>query len=269
MNLDDDAPASDHAKINHVAIRCFRDTGDADYIAARLAMRYGLPGQFLASAEQAIEKYQKCILMLNRINTEGLSHKLSKARHLIVKKLKLDIELEKEEAIFFERLDGWSFDRYLITSLFTRNEELMTLDSLVWKIRQYCRPIDMTHRSRPPDKTVIEKNISAIKAKIAGPAKGGRIPGGCLERILESKIHPGRAALVWKNKWFNNSNRKVSPIWRGFQAENAPLFNYPEVAKEAAKYMQIPDQIVRGAIQWADHKKRKKLSAETEQKTAD
>lgn len=258
MTFDDDAPACDHAKVNHVAIRCFRDTGDADYIAARIAMRYGLPGQFLASAEQAIEKYQKCILMLNRINTDGLSHKLQKARNLINTTLNFDIEFDEDEAKFFNRLDDWSFDRYLVNSLFTRNEELMTLDRMTWKLRQYCRPVDMIHRSQPPDRSVIEKNISTIKSNITGPAKGGRIPGGCLERILESNVHPGRAALIWKNQWFNNSKRPVLPLRRGFQAENAPLFNYPEVAEEAAKYMQIPKPIVRGAVQWAEKKNRKK-----------
>ena len=59
-------PAPEHAKINHFAIRCFRDTGDADYLAARMAMRARLAIPFLWSAEQAIEKYLKCILLLNR-----------------------------------------------------------------------------------------------------------------------------------------------------------------------------------------------------------
>ena len=55
MNLDD------------FAVRSFRDIGDGDYIAARMACRAQMVTQFLWSSQQAIEKYLKCILLLNRI----------------------------------------------------------------------------------------------------------------------------------------------------------------------------------------------------------
>ncbi|ASK93081.1 hypothetical protein XcvCFBP7111P_17620 [Xanthomonas citri pv. vignicola] len=55
-----------HAKVNQFAIRCLRDTGDGDYIAARLSMRAYLYTQYLWAAEQAVEKYLKCILMQSR-----------------------------------------------------------------------------------------------------------------------------------------------------------------------------------------------------------
>ena len=52
-------------ELNLFAIRSFRDVADNDYIAARLAYRAHLPGQFLWSCEQAIEKYLKFILFLS------------------------------------------------------------------------------------------------------------------------------------------------------------------------------------------------------------
>ena len=72
-------PPTLHARVNLFAIRCFRDTGDGDYIAARLAMRARLYPQYLAAAEQAVEKYLKCILMLNRCDTKRLGHRLADA----------------------------------------------------------------------------------------------------------------------------------------------------------------------------------------------
>ncbi len=53
--------------LNDFAIRSFRETADCDYIAARLSFRAGLVPQFLWQSLQAIEKYLKCILVLNRI----------------------------------------------------------------------------------------------------------------------------------------------------------------------------------------------------------
>lgn len=54
-------------RINDFASRSFRDMADRDYIAARLACRAELMPQCLWSAQQAIEKYLKYILLVNRI----------------------------------------------------------------------------------------------------------------------------------------------------------------------------------------------------------
>lgn len=256
--MNDDLGPTEHAKVNHVAIRCFRDTGDADYLTARLAMRSALPGPFLSASQQALEKYQKCILMLNRIDTFNLSHRLEEARLRIQANLIFNIEFDREEEVFFKHLETWKFDRYLTNSLFARTEELMVLDRLVWKLRQYCRPVDMIHRSQPPDKSIVSKNLAEIKERVRGSAKEGRIPGGSLERILDNKMHPARPGLVWQNLWFTNNTRTSLKIFRGYQAENAPLFNFPEVAREASRYMQISPKLIRGAEQLAREKARKK-----------
>lgn len=55
-------PPSEAAWINDFAIKCFRDTGDGDYIAARLALKAGLATQAIWSGLQAVEKYLKCML---------------------------------------------------------------------------------------------------------------------------------------------------------------------------------------------------------------
>ena len=56
--------------INDFAIRSFRDIADYDYISARMAYRAKLLPQFLWLGLQAIEKYLKCILLLNRIKAK-------------------------------------------------------------------------------------------------------------------------------------------------------------------------------------------------------
>ena len=57
----------------------FRNSADNDYIAARLLYCNGLDQQFLWSAEQAVEKYLKAILLYNGINTADIGHLLTRA----------------------------------------------------------------------------------------------------------------------------------------------------------------------------------------------
>ncbi|NOT26716.1 MAG: hypothetical protein HOP16_11495 [Acidobacteria bacterium] len=64
-------------ELNSFALRSFRDVADADYIAARLAYRAQLPVQFLWASQQALEKYLKFILFLERIKVPKLGHDLA------------------------------------------------------------------------------------------------------------------------------------------------------------------------------------------------
>lgn len=243
-------PAPEHAKVNQFAIRCFRDTGDADYIAARLAMRAGLAQPFLWSAEQAVEKYLKCILMLNRRTTDGLSHKIGDALDRINSTLPFKIELDKHEAKIFKHLVSWNADRYLLHSFTLHSIELLYLDRLVWKLRQYCEPLDVLHYADAPSEAVLLKNTLRIAAGLSGP-RGGRIAGGFLEKVLKNREHPAREGLVWKNFYFTLSFRKGVFFRESMQATNAPLFIYPELADEVSKWMLIPGRILEGARQLA------------------
>ena len=63
--------------INNFAIRSFRDVADYDYISARMLYRAKLVPQFLWSSLQSIEKYLKCILLLNRIKANKVGHNLA------------------------------------------------------------------------------------------------------------------------------------------------------------------------------------------------
>lgn len=251
MRLSKHIPAPEHAKINQFAIRCFRDTGDADYIAARLAIRSGLAQPFLWSAEQAVEKYIKCILMLNRRTTEGLLHKIGDALERVNSTLPFKIELDKHEAKIFQHLVSWNADRYLLHSFTLHSVEVLHLDKLVWKLRQYCEPLDVLHYADTPSEVVLLQNTSRIEAGLTGPSRDGRIAGGYLEKVLENRQHPAREGLVWQNFYFTHAFRKRVMFRESMQATNAPLFIYPELADEVAKWMQIPKRILDGARQLA------------------
>src|SRR5215468_6849430 len=86
----------DHdALVNDFALRSFRDMADGDYIAARMACRAALLPQFLWASQQAVEKYLKCILLLNRIDAREAYHDLGKALDRIDASGKLSLDLTR------------------------------------------------------------------------------------------------------------------------------------------------------------------------------
>lgn len=233
-----------HAKLNHMAIRCFRDTGDGDYIAARMANRAGLASQFLWSAEQAIEKYLKCILMLNRVSTLKIGHDISEALKLIETELPFSISLTTSQMEVFNQIADWAADRYLIGSIELRGDELWLFDSIVWRLRQYAQPLDVIHYSDEPSKNVLIENISKIEAGFYGNRKAGFLSGGYLERILADKQNRARAPLVWKNFCFSLKERRILSMSKRFQGINSPFWTNPELAAEASKFMKVPKNIL-------------------------
>ena len=104
---------SEAAWINDFAIRCFRDTGDGDYIAARLALQAGLATQAIWSGLQAVEKYLKCMLLLRRVSSKGVGHKIAEGLRLVNDRLGYDIVLPDHEQAVFNHLAESCGDRYL------------------------------------------------------------------------------------------------------------------------------------------------------------
>lgn len=256
MDLTDYRPPTEHAKVNQFAIRCFRDTGDGDYVAARMSLRARLGTQFLWSAEQAIEKYLKCILMLNRRDTSDLGHRIDDALNRINTQLPFQIKLSKPEQKIFDHVCEWGADRYLIGSYELMDKEVANLDLLVWRLRQYCQPLDVLHYADTPTEAVLLANIKRIENGMSGPPKNGHLPHGVIEHILASKQHPAREPLVWKNFRYCERQRKVIWYSSGFHTVNAPLWLDPGLADEAAKWMKIPPSIVRECRMLVEERKR-------------
>ena len=92
------------ALLNDFALRCFRDSADQDYIAARMSYRAALIPQFHWSGLQAVEKYLKAILLLNRIEATSVNHDLNRALER-AKKLPFEIKLSHLATEFIQHLD--------------------------------------------------------------------------------------------------------------------------------------------------------------------
>lgn len=217
-------------------------------------MRARLAIPFLWSAEQAIEKYLKCILMLNRQKTHDLSHDIAAALAQVNRSLPFSIILNKGEQQVFDHIAQCHGDRYLIHSLSLDDYELLQLDHLVWHLRQYCRPLNVRHYADTPSEQVLLERVREVKEGMIKPPKHGRIDGAFLEKILEDKKHPAHKALVWQNLMFSLSSRKSLKFRDNWQAINAPLWLNPELAEEAAKWMKIPKFVLKAASKWAKEK---------------
>src|SRR5205809_7768411 len=101
------------ALVNDFAVRSFRDIADGDYVAARMACRAALVTQFLWAAQQTVEKYLKCILLLNRIEAEEVGHDLGTALRKIDDSGKVSLDLTQGTKRFIGMLDEYGQYRYL------------------------------------------------------------------------------------------------------------------------------------------------------------
>nr|WP_198980093.1 HEPN domain-containing protein [Herbaspirillum sp. ASV7] len=238
---------TEHAHINNFAIRCFRDTGDGDYIAARMAFRARLFQQFLWSAEQAIEKYLKCVLMLNRKKAD-FGHQISTGLSRVNSELPFKITLSPQEERVFERIAAQDADRYLTLSYFIEGTDLPWFDAVVWKLRQYCQPLDIADIYSAPSQEEMNKGIMRIERLLAEKRPSApecAIEGGFIEEVISKKGHPAREHLLWHNLYFTTRRRSSVRVATGFTARNSPFWLKPELLDEVAKYMYIPKAYIR------------------------
>ena len=98
-------------RINDFALRSFRNMADRDYIAARMAYRAELVPQFLWSSQQAIEKYLKYILLINRIPAK-VGHDIASAMEL-TDQLPFKIDIRPRSRNFISHLAIYGEYRYL------------------------------------------------------------------------------------------------------------------------------------------------------------
>src|ERR1051326_4645215 len=149
--------------INDFALRCFRDVADGDYIASRMACRAALTTQYLWASQQAVEKYLKCILLLNRIPAKDVRHDLGKALGKIEKSGKMTLDLTKGTREFIERLSEYGPYRYFEVSNVGFGAEMVTLDRAVGELRRCC---------------TLDVEPQEAKLRDGYPAPRVHIPGG-------------------------------------------------------------------------------------------
>ena len=234
--------------INDFATRSFRDTGDGDYIVARLAYRAGLMPQFLWSSLQAIEKYLKCVLVLNRISAKQ-GHNLAKILKAFEKNKKFDIRFTEETRKFLVYLDTYGRHRYSETPYYTKGQELISLDRAVWEVRRYARSMDYSIKTlKGTDVNLLAYEIEANELAEKHPPHRFTIMGGRLESIIANGDHPSREPLLWQNAFFGRKHRKKITLPYRSEVRSAPLSLHPEILEEILKYVYLPSDVI-GAYQ--------------------
>ena len=214
--------------LNDFAIRSFRDIGDGDYIAARMACRAGLVTQFLWASQQAIEKYLKCALLLNRIDGRDVFHDLTKAVNRINSSGKVTLDLTTKTQEFIARLDESGRYRYFEISTVAFGAELVALDRAAWELRRFC---------------TLAPEPRQIKLVNGSPAPLVKLVGGHLEKISDDRRDPARKPLLWQNSFFGRRPRKSVHLVPWFEAKNSPLSMHPEILDEVVRYIFFPKDL--------------------------
>jgi hypothetical protein len=230
--------------LNDFAIRCYRDTADREYIHARSAYRLRLVPNFLWSSLHALEKYIKCVLLLNRVKAHKIKHEISKGIDLLNKNGPFEIHLSKSTVEFIKFLERGAEFRYFEVSLGNRSLDLLDLDRSVSEIRRYCQVLNHDIEVQGLKKNILKENLQRIEQNT--PGQDGFLPltGGLLEKTLKDKKNPAREMLVWSNLFFYERKRKTVRMPNYSEFANAPMSMYPEVIDEAEKYVYIPKRVV-------------------------
>ena len=228
-----------HRRVDDFAVRSFRDMADGDYIAARLACRAELLPQFLWSAQQALEKYLKYILLVNRIPAKNVNHDILKALSL-TSQLPFNVELGLRSREFIDHVATYGPDRYLGVSYFVEGPALFDLDMTIWGLRRYCQVLDVFGKDLPiVEKQMLEKALALLKGSNPKRPLEFHLPGGVLENILSSKVHPARRALVWQNAFFGKRKRSRINARMFMHGAISPLTLYPDMVDELTNYVYV------------------------------
>ena len=229
--------------VNEFAIRSFRDTADRDYVHARLAYRARLVPQFLWSSLHSLEKYVKCILILNRLNGTKIGHEVTKGLQRINEYGKFEIPISETAEKFIKRLENGSAYRYFEFSYENRAYDILRLDYAVWEIRRYCQVLDYNVEINGIFKNQLEVNLQRIRTAKKEDRKGSCINNGWIENVIDTKAHHSREPLLWRNLYFGQSKRRKARLHYFIEAGNSPLSLHPELLNEVTKYVHIPKAV--------------------------
>ena len=229
--------------VNDFAIRSFRDTADGDYIAARLAFRAGLAQNFLWASLQAVEKYLKCILVLNRIKAPK-SHDLEQILNAFNENNKFNLHMTENTREFLTFLDTYGRHRYYETSYYIMGNELIALDRAIWQIRQYARVMDYQINDLHGRKVeMLPHEIAANENAKKRPPHKFSIIGRRLESIIAKHNHPSREPLLWQNAFFGRKSRRVITLPGRGESGNSPIYLNPTILDEVLKYVFLPKDV--------------------------
>jgi hypothetical protein len=203
--------------------------------------------QFLWASLQAIEKYLKCILMLNRIKSNKPTHELATCLQKIEASAKFQMRLSKYTREFIKYLDRYGRFRYFETSYYVMGREIWLLDRAVWEIRRYCTVLD---HSTP---TLTGAEVRRLDGELLRIARSEGVPpqkfilshAGSIERVIADKKHPARESLIWQNAFFGKRIRKSLMMRVTMHSANSPLSLHPKMLDEVLKYVYVPGDVER------------------------
>ena len=217
--------------LNTFASDVFRKQADCDYIAARANFRMQLRQQFLWSAQQAIEKYLKAILLFNGKSARypfgkrkefghDLDTLLAEVRTISI----FTLDLEPSHEKFLKYLSQQAPNRYLGTTAYNTGEVLRQLDSTVWQLRRFCQYMPdrgLGSSARVPG--LLEAHVkAALSPHHKEQPQSFSVFGGELESIVKRpSSNPARRALVWANLYYG-SRRRVRVTYRTFSSSEVP-----------------------------------------------
>lgn len=217
--------------LNTYATDIFRNQADFDYISARANFRMKLRQQFLWSAQQAIEKYLKSILLFNGKSArfpsgvrKEFGHNLEALMNEVGTIPIFSFSVGSDNEKFIQYLSEQGPNRYLSKTAYNPTEALRQLDSTIWHIRRYCQYV--------PDRgvgclTPIPGLQEAYIKKMLNPAHTENpyrftIPNGGLEKIIKlPSSDPARKALVWANLFYG-AKRRNFVRYRTFSSFEVP-----------------------------------------------
>ena len=231
--------------LNDFAIRSFRDMVDRDYIHARLAYRARLIPQFLWSALHCLEKYAKCILLLNRVPAQRVRHEVSGALRLMEQSGPFNIPLCEQTSQFIERLESGAEFRYFEVSYWNIEHDIVRLDRAVWEVRRYCQGLNHDIQIEGRTINALAMNLQRVRLAQEREEKGTCIMSGWLETVIGDTAHSAREPLLWNNLHFGLSSRKRVHIVGYMESGNSPLYMHPEILDDVLQYVHLPKRVVK------------------------
>ena len=220
--------------INAFAFIGFRNAADGDYIAARTTFRRQLFPQFFWLAQQAVEKYLKCLLLLHRQNIPQI-HDLQRLLALADQVFDQPLRRSEQTDRVIAEINVGPMIRYGELSWDIDRDIRPEVDRCVWEIRRYCQAVKHVQDGAVEDRTT--EVLTSVQSSDDAPRSKFRLTGGLLESVLDNKSSEARKDLVWRNACFGSRQVRegIYPD-RYFQIVNTPAFVWPELLAAVKPY---------------------------------
>ena len=208
-----------------------RDVADKDYIQARTMYYFKYGEHFLWSSLQALEKYLKAIHLFCCMSAKRYGHVTLPMVDNLQKRTPIEFRLTPEEHEFLQRLDAFGADRYAQISKYNLDTDLIVLDTVVWKIRRYCRYLENPQGQLDQDK------ITGIAQYAMEQSYQYRVPNGYLEKVMRetTKNKQVRARLTWQNFRYSRQRRKIirnyKMLFSGFYPQHLKTQRHVNILK--------------------------------------